>query len=157
MEPGKDNTGDRRPLFFPNRSLESIVIYCVRNANNRAKLHETFTVKIEIYPPIAMATLIVYFERSLLTIAHQRGRFHALSHRYRIVSLLQRLIRLKMEAIRESMGPMALHYLEHVTSSGSDFLFRLAFIAETLIYPPLETIDLFEENQNRYLRESVGH
>ena len=44
-------------------------MYCVRNANNRAKLHETFTVKIEIYPPIAMATvtLIVYFERSLLT------------------------------------------------------------------------------------------
>ena len=50
---------------------------------------------------------------------HQRGRFHALSHRYRLVSLLQRLIRLKMEAIRESMGPMALHYLEHVTSSNS--------------------------------------
>ena len=84
-------------------------MYCVRNANNRAKLHETFTVKIEIYPPIAMATLIVYFERSLLT---------------------------------TSLAPIR---------------FRWAFIAETSIYPPLETIDLFAEKSKRYLRESVGH
>ena len=71
---------------------------------------------------------------------------------------------LKMETIsknirniRRLMGLMALHYLEHITSSGSDYLFRRAFIAETLIYPPLETIDLFAEKSKRYLRESVGH
>ena len=52
---------------------------------------------------------------------------------------------------------MALHYLEHVTSSDSDYIFRWAFIAETLIYPPLETINLFAEKSKRYLRESVGH
>ena len=82
-------------------------------------------------------------------------RFHTLSHRYRLVSLLQRLIKLKMEATEEDRWDLWRQIT--FTNSGSDNYSDGPLSQRHIIYPPLKTIDFSAEKSKRYLRESVGH